>query len=305
MRHNFASIREVGLEVPLNFSNLNFRVFKTSDGVYHLGDHKGSVSARRHFLEVGSEEAFEKIGACCDIKPEWSYIDSGGFPRGITAANLMQLRKSILEIPKETKMLEVDKANSKKIYGSLFKLMGPTDISISAQLISTAGRSTSWRNEYEYIKTFEMSKRVNLFHKADPKPFFKAFLQNNFPSPPSSGIDLEINKKMRAVFREALTKLTETEDSYLVALTPLKPYWHPVELGVILELYPSRGRDLHILPAAVAEGLNRLELVESSFKLPEPIDERTLEAVKVLYDPQAPDGAYSTLGPAYKAAKQL
>ena len=70
MRHNFASIREVGLEGPLNFSNLNFRVFKTPDGVCHLGNHKGSSSARKFFLEVGSEEAFEKIGSCCNVKPE-------------------------------------------------------------------------------------------------------------------------------------------------------------------------------------------------------------------------------------------
>lgn len=299
---SFTDVKEIGLKGPFNASRLTFRVFIDADGGLHFTSYHNNMASGRSPQTRTAQEVFTHLQPCCSKKREWkSEEDSNWYYRSseASAATILRTRKAFLKATDLSGPLKEKSSSSATIFETLMNHYSVTESSLLAALSASGLEQTNWKQEYQKAHAKDLVKLVKLFKSTEQQSIINKFakLAHN---PFSQSIDPSIVKAKRKFNRELFVRLSNPANQYLATV----PISASPMVNAIKALYATKEEPFLVLPLAIAEYFDFLSMSKASVKLIAPLEDSTLEGLKVLYDP-AGDGAYADLGKAYRAALLL
>lgn len=307
MTARFSDLIKVGTKGPYNFSKMKFKVFIDVDGGYHLRSHKDlqHTTPRTHTTKTSSR-TFAQIADCCARATRWE--DAQCYQR-ISAQELLKVRANLMakgDSIREREKIAPDKLTSAEVYNLIVALTTERDYArITLRDVRFSPMiEESWLSEYGAIQLAEIKRLTELFKELDPGPFAETFVESAMEIlPVPTGINPAVAEVLVSA-QERMRKLfADPRSNVLGALGPI-PAGLRISDRVLLNLYEVKGTNTVILPAAIAQHLERRKLLSASTSLKTDVNMKTLEALSVLYAPDS-SGPYSNLDTALEAARVL
>lgn len=313
MHATFADVMKNGLVKPFNLSKLLLRVVPDSRGKLHFIKHKQDpLLEGSRFTYEFAKEVLETLAPCCMSETRWSCFSQDEPERGainVRAEMIIGFLKFVSSISSETQKLKDQGADSSEIYSSLSGLLGATKEDGIRRLSSRALSLLKWREDWETFLSEETKKRVRLFNKGKAQPFLEKVATEHLSMPERETLEQVNNDLIKTGYDLMVNRLVESKDYFIVdySVYGVKRYdWASAIEAIYQEenLSKSAGAHLLVLPAAAAEAFFVNDLAMTQIKVPGPIDSKTFEALRVLYNPLG-EGPYGDLQTAYEAALVL
>lgn len=307
MKATFADIVALGLTGPYNASKMKIRVVVDVNGAYHFSSHPGANFAKGYqLLDAGVADVSSKIAPCCLKRSSWKNLCPGRkspFTVPASASGILKTRNGILSLLSQSAELKAKSADAIKIFLSIQKLHEHEAKGVENYVAENSPYSLGWAGAFKRNIKQERTRQVKLFRKQDVTPVLQQFADKLIREQDYASIDLDTIRAQKKAYAESIQKLVDDEVSYLVQLKD--GYYHMPPWAQTSEtIYRSKMEEFFALPAVIAEAFYKANLLSSFAKLEEPVDEKTLEALKVLYQPES-DGPYSKLDAALAAARVL
>lgn len=302
-----ADLKEIGTKGPYNFSKLKFSVIIDAQGKYHLSYHKGlrGTASTTRATKTASR-TFAQIADCCVKVTRW--YGPNDIER-FSAAQFMKARAILLKKSEELrKHLNPDSPllNSLEIY----KMIGAINAETKHRQLWSYNQgplerySALWQPEISDLQDAVVNQLMSSFKTLDQTPLVEYFAKevvSSFAFGPT------VSPEAKAALAEAKKKITVAFSSpqcdILGAVNPLARDVKPHD-RTLMDLYRTKGTNLMLLPPVMAQHLLNEGLMLDSVVLDKPLEDKTLEALKVLYTPHG-EGPYRKLTAALKASMVL
>lgn len=309
---NLQDLKAIGLSGPFNVSKLLFRVVVGIDGKYHFTKHDRTLlPPSPPFEKKLAGEVFEKIADCCQDASSWKHYSPANPRREasqVSAAFILKMRKSIIEVLTESERLKKASADSLTVVKSLEDFYFRAHPNLQSALTNDAMFCLDWSQEYTSKFEEEVARRVELFDKEKTDSFLEWFGKKAFIMTAQHTLDPETTRILQAGHDAMVSYLAKSKDLYLInrrARTGRSSAFMTAVRRIYAPHYdPKSTSNLMVLPAVIAQAEFKQNPDAECLKLARPISEQTLEALRTLYDP-AGDGAYNDLSATLAAARLL
>lgn len=315
MESTFADLAQIGLSGPFNLSSMVIRVSTDTNGFHHLAEHSGAkFRAGSYYANYKDPAILGKIAPCCQKRTSWTCSfkpkSDSWLPTSVcvvSAKSIFMLRQEIMDTLGESEMLKKNAAGAAAVNESLFKYYFKTHQQLEKKLRGSGSTKVlDWSKEYSKAIKLELAKRAKLFKKDEAKPLLRKVAKTMLEMPVYKSLEPGMVKLQRDCQKAMLDLLANSDQEYLIDFTALENQdlsWS----GLAILLYGEKNlmlkgtRQFIVLPAALAEVFIKSGDIDNYVKLEGSLEAKTLEALRVLYQPGEP-GPYSNLETAFKAA---
>lgn len=307
MKATFADLMQIGFSGPYNLSKLRFRIHVDVQGAYHLSQHAGVIMAKgvTHTQKSGAE-VFSNIAPCCAAKSQFICYSNDGWdmPRELSAYKFVSKREKILDTLTQSQALKEADTDALTIFESITSLcdhgFGTLDLFQASALSACSG----WGDKYQKDLKKELTKQVKLFKTKDAKPMLEKFITKVIKEKTFSSVNSTVEQALKKAYEVTTRDQVANRNAFYLS-TRIDGYRRPPSWAeAIFLLYETNIKDVFSIPFVVAEALTQKGMIRVHAETSGALDPKTLEALKVLYQP-ASDGPYSDLASAYQAAKLL